>query len=51
MRDLIREEAPDIVHLHSRRGAVLGSLAAKWAGVPSVMSRRVDDVPKGKLSP
>src|SRR5687768_8191842 len=51
MRDLIRDEAPDIVHLHSRRGAILGSVAARWAGVPSVLSRRVDDVPKGKLSP
>ncbi len=51
IRDLILEEAPDIVHLHSRRGAILGSVAARWAGVPSVLSRRVDNMPKGKLSP
>jgi glycosyltransferase involved in cell wall biosynthesis len=41
---LLRRLKPDIVHLHSRRGAdVLGGLAARWAGVPSVLSRRVDN--------
>lgn len=34
---------PDVVHLHSRRGAdSLGLIAARWAGVPVVLSRRVD---------
>ena len=40
----IRESAPDVVHCHSRRGAdVLGGLAARFAGVPAVVSRRVDN--------
>jgi glycosyltransferase involved in cell wall biosynthesis len=34
---------PDLVHVHSRRGADLyGGLAAALAGVPAVLSRRVD---------
>lgn len=41
---LIRAERPDLVHLHSRRGAdVLGGVAARLAGVPAVLSRRVDN--------
>lgn len=41
---LIRAERPDIVHLHSRRGADLwGGVAARLAGVPCVLSRRVDN--------
>jgi glycosyltransferase involved in cell wall biosynthesis len=41
---LIRDERPDIVHVHSRRGAeVWGGIAARLAGVPCVMSRRVDN--------
>lgn len=41
---LIRAERPDLVHLHSRRGADLwGGLAARLAGVPVVLSRRVDN--------
>lgn len=41
---LIRMVKPDIVHLHSRRGAdIWGGLAACIAGVPSVLSRRVDN--------
>lgn len=41
---LIRAERPDLVHLHSRRGAdTWGGLAAKLAGVPCVLSRRVDN--------
>jgi len=40
----INESRPDIVHCHSRRGAdVLGGLAAKFADVPAVVSRRVDN--------
>jgi glycosyltransferase involved in cell wall biosynthesis len=35
---------PDVVHCHSRRGAdVLGGLAASFADVPAVVSRRVDN--------
>jgi glycosyltransferase involved in cell wall biosynthesis len=34
---------PDVVHVHSRRGADLyGGLAAALAGVPAVLTRRVD---------
>jgi glycosyltransferase involved in cell wall biosynthesis len=34
---------PDLVHVHSRRGADLyGGLAASLAGVPAVLTRRVD---------
>ena len=41
---VLREQQPDLVHLHSRRGAdVLGGIAAKIAGVPAVLSRRVDN--------
>jgi glycosyltransferase involved in cell wall biosynthesis len=40
----ISQTKPDIVHCHSRRGAdVLGGLAAKFADVPAVVSRRVDN--------
>lgn len=41
---VLRERRPDLVHLHSRRGAdVLGALAARLAGIPVVLSRRVDN--------
>lgn len=41
---VIRQERPDLVHLHSRRGAdLLGGIAARLAGVPAVLSRRVDN--------
>ena len=34
---------PDVVHVHSRRGAdIYGGLAAALAGVPAVLTRRVD---------
>lgn len=43
VRDCIREEAPDIVHIHSRRGAdTLGLFAARRSGIPVVLTRRVD---------
>jgi glycosyltransferase involved in cell wall biosynthesis len=39
----LRREVPDLVHVHSRRGADLyGGLAAGWCGVPAVLTRRVD---------
>lgn len=44
LRHLMRTERPDLVHIHSRRGAdVWGGIAARWAGVPCVLSRRVDN--------
>lgn len=40
----MRAERPDLVHLHSRRGADLwGGIAARRAGVRCVLSRRVDN--------
>ena len=40
---VIRATQPDLVHVHSRRGADLyGGLAAAIAGVPAVLTRRVD---------
>lgn len=41
---IMRQERPELVHLHSRRGAdLLGGIAARLAGVPCVLSRRVDN--------
>ena len=41
---VLRLERPDLVHLHSRRGADLwGAIAARLARVPVVLSRRVDN--------
>ncbi|MHB1001846.1 MAG: glycosyltransferase [Armatimonadota bacterium] len=42
---IIKKMKPDIVHLHSRRGAdILGGIAARLAGVPGiVLSRRIDN--------
>jgi len=40
---LLRRLQPDILHVHSRRGAdTLGGLAARAAAIPAVLSRRVD---------
>ena len=40
----LRRHSPDIVHLHSRRGADLyGLFAARSAGMPVVVTRRVDN--------
>lgn len=44
LRQLIRAERPDVVHLHSRRGSdIWGAVAAHREGVPVVLSRRVDN--------
>lgn len=41
---LIRQHRPDIVHVHSRRGADLwGGICGRIAGVPAVITRRVDN--------
>lgn len=43
LRRYLKQEQPELVHCHSRRGAdFLGGLAASLAGVPAVVSRRVD---------
>ena len=42
MRRVIRDEKPDLVHVHSRRGAdPLAAIAARLARVPVVLTRRV----------
>jgi glycosyltransferase involved in cell wall biosynthesis len=42
---------PDLVHVHSRRGADLyGGMAAVLAGVPAVLTRRVDAVEPALLA-
>jgi glycosyltransferase involved in cell wall biosynthesis len=44
LRRAIRETRPDLVHLHSRRGAdVLGGIAARLEKVPVILTRRVDN--------
>jgi glycosyltransferase involved in cell wall biosynthesis len=44
LRRLVRETRPDVIHLHSRRGADLwGALAGRLEGIPVVLSRRVDN--------
>jgi glycosyltransferase involved in cell wall biosynthesis len=44
LRDAIRRCAPDLVHVHSRRGADLwGGIAARMSATPCVLSRRVDN--------
>jgi glycosyltransferase involved in cell wall biosynthesis len=44
LRGILRRERPDLVHLHSRRGADLwGGIAARLAGVPAILTRRVDN--------
>lgn len=44
---IIRQHCPDIVHLHSRRGAdIWGGIAARVAHVPCILSRRVDNTEK-----
>lgn len=44
LKQFIDEERFDLVHCHSRRGAdILGGLAAGFAHVPAIVSRRVDN--------
>lgn len=41
---LLQDVRPDLVHVHSRRGADLwGGMGAKWAKIPAILSRRVDN--------
>ncbi|MFK8030311.1 MAG: glycosyltransferase family 4 protein [Gammaproteobacteria bacterium] len=45
LRKLIKEFQPDVIHLHSRRGADwFGGLAARrFSSIPVILSRRVDN--------
>jgi glycosyltransferase involved in cell wall biosynthesis len=43
LRRVLTNEAPDVVHCHSRRGAdFLGGQAASMTGTPAILTRRVD---------
>lgn len=51
LRACLGDERPDIVHCHSRRGAdFFGGRAALMAGVPAVLSRRVDSRDSGFIA-
>jgi len=44
LRAIFRHERPDLVHIHSRRGADFwGGWAAWREGIPAILSRRVDN--------
>ena len=44
LRRLIKAREPAVVHVHSRRGAdLVGGRCARRAGVPAVLTRRVDN--------
>jgi glycosyltransferase involved in cell wall biosynthesis len=45
LRRVIREQAPDLMHIHSRRGDMLATLAGRLEGLKMVYSRRVDNPP------
>lgn len=50
LKKIIQQTQPDIVHLHSRRGAdIWGALAARKMKVPCILSRRVDN-PESQLT-
>jgi glycosyltransferase involved in cell wall biosynthesis len=50
LKMIIQQEQADLVHLHSRRGCdILGGIAARLAGVPAILSRRVDN-PESRLA-
>jgi glycosyltransferase involved in cell wall biosynthesis len=43
LRGVLRELQPDLLHVHSRRGADwYGGIAGRLAGIPAVLTRRVD---------
>jgi glycosyltransferase involved in cell wall biosynthesis len=51
LRRLTRRERPDVLHIHSRRGADLfGSLTARITGQRSILTRRVDNPEPGWLA-
>lgn len=48
---LLRQLKPDLVHVHSRRGAdFFGAIAAGLAGTPALLTRRVDHPDGGWLA-
>lgn len=48
----LERERPDMVHVHSRRGADMwGGMGARWAKVPAIISRRVDNPEPALMGP
>ena len=44
LRRNLKAWRPDVVHCHSRRGGdIMGGIAARLAGIPALLSRRVDN--------
>lgn len=44
LKRIVREEQPDIVHCHSRRGAdIYTGIVARQLAIPAIVSRRVDN--------
>jgi glycosyltransferase involved in cell wall biosynthesis len=37
LREIMKEEAYDLVHCHSSKAGIVGRLAARWAGVPRII--------------
>lgn len=51
VRRVLDAAKPDLVHVHSRRGAeIAGGVAARLAGVPAVLTRRVDSFEPAPLA-
>jgi len=49
LKAIMEQERADLVHLHSRRGCeIFGGIAARMAGAPVILTRRVDN-PESKL--
>jgi glycosyltransferase involved in cell wall biosynthesis len=42
LKRLVKSQRPDLIHIHSRRGADFwGVLLARWSGIPYIVTRRV----------
>ena len=51
LKAVLKTERPDLVHVHSRRGAdPLAMIAARLRGIPVIVSRRVDNAEKPWLA-
>ncbi|WP_325096517.1 glycosyltransferase [Mycolicibacterium vinylchloridicum] len=47
---ILRDERVDIVHTHLKHADLVGGLAARLVGVPSVSTLHVIDIPKSRMS-
>jgi glycosyltransferase involved in cell wall biosynthesis len=51
LRRVLAATRPDLVHVHSRRGAeIAGGVAARLARVPAILTRRVDSAEPGPVA-